>query len=484
MKSWWRFLSGKGSIFVSMEGQYRGPVLSMVPLKRGLLSPELQGGVDPGHKALDRRLFIAGGAVELTGAVKPVDLPALQGGPQLGGIDAVVLNGIGAAGHLRLLQTGDGVQHLNLHVLRQGGGEALDVELLCVQPHGLHKELVPGLVRKAHDLGLDAGAVPGADPLNDAGDQGTPVQVGPDDGVGSLVGIGQIAHRPVLRRGLGGEGEGLRLRIPRLDLHFGEVHRPGVHPGRGAGLEAAHPEAQAPELFGQRQGGGQAVRALGAQHIAHHGPSVQIGPGGDDHGPAAVHGPIPGGDGDDSPVLHAYGHHLRLLQTQVFLPLQGLLHDLLIAPPVRLCPERVDGRPFAQVQHPVLDAGFVRGPGHLAAQSVQLPHQVALGGAADGGVAGHVAHAVQIDGKAHRVQPQPCRGQGRLDARVARADDGDVTVSRLIIHIGSPNACFSHYTALPGKKQERPANSIKPQHLGAEDEKNVKIEAFTLDHGE
>ena len=161
-----------------------------------------------------------------------------------------------------------------------------------------------------------------------------------------------------------------------------------------------------------------------------------------------------------------------------------MLHDLLILPPVRLGPEGVDRGALAPVQHPVLDAGLVRGPAHLAPQGVQLPDQVALAGAADGGVAGHVAHGVQIDGKAHRVQPQPGGGQGRLDARVARADDGDITVSRLIVHIGSPNACFSHYTALPGKKQERPANSQKPQHLGAEGEKNVKIEAFTLDHGE
>ena len=116
---------------------------------------------------------------------------------------------------------------------------------------------------------------------------------------------------------------------------------------------------------------------------------------------------------------------------QVLLALQGLLHHRLVAPPVGLSPQGVHRRPLAQVQHPVLDAGPVRRPGHLAAQGVQLPHQVPLARAADGRVAGHVAHAVQIHGEAQGLQPQTRRGQSRLDARVARADHRNITASRL-----------------------------------------------------
>ena len=114
------------------------------------------------------------------------------------------------------------------------------------------------------------------------------------------------------------------------------------------------------------------------------------------------------------------------------LALQGLLHHGLVAPPVRLGPEGVDRRPLPQVQHSVLDAGLVRRPGHLTAQGVQLPHQMALAGAADGRVAGHVAHAVQVHGEAQGLQPQPRRGQGRLDAGVSRPDHRNITASRLI----------------------------------------------------
>ena len=106
-----------------------------------------------------------------------------------------------------------------------------------------------------------------------------------------------------------------------------------------------------------------------------------------------------------------------------------MLHDLLVPPPVRLGPEAVDRGALAPVQEPVLDAGGVRRPGHLAPQGVQLPDQVALAGAADGRVAGHVAHRVQVDGKTDGLPPQPGRGQGCLDAGVAGADDRNIIFS-------------------------------------------------------
>ena len=118
----------------------------------------------------------------------------------------------------------------------------------------------------------------------------------------------------------------------------------------------------------------------------------------------------------------------------MLLPLQRLLHDLLIAPPVGLRPEGVDGRPLAPVQQAILDAGLIRRPGHFAAQRVQFPHQMALACTADGRVAGHIAHRVQIDGEAQRLQSQPRPGQRRLDAGMAGPDHGNIISSRFISH--------------------------------------------------
>ena len=133
-------------------------------------------------------------------------------------------------------------------------------------------------------------------------------------------------------------------------------------------------------------------------------------------------------------VLHADIHDLGLLDAQMLLPLQGLLHDLLIAPSVGLRAQRVYGRALAAVEHSVLDAGAVCGLRHFAAQRVQLPDKMSLARPADGRVAGHIAHAVQIHGEAERVEPQPCRGQRGLDPGVTRADHGNVTASRLILY--------------------------------------------------
>ena len=111
-----------------------------------------------------------------------------------------------------------------------------------------------------------------------------------------------------------------------------------------------------------------------------------------------------------------------------------MLHDLLVFPPVGLGTERVDGGAFAPVEQPVLDAGFVCRPRHLAAQSVQLPHQLSLSGSANGGIAGHIAHCVQIDGKTQGAAAQSCPGQRRFNASVTGADDCDVKCSGSIFH--------------------------------------------------
>ena len=139
----------------------------------------------------------------------------------------------------------------------------------------------------------------------------------------------------------------------------------------------------------------------------------------------------------DCAVFRQNLHDLGLLQLQIFLQFQGVLHILLVLPAVSLGPEGVDGGTFAPVQHPVLDTAVIGSHAHLATQGVQLPDQVALAGAADGGIAGHIAHGVQIDGKKNGVQPQPGGSQRRLDPRMARADNGYITLPCVICHNGS-----------------------------------------------
>ena len=211
---------------------------------KGAFPFQLPGSVDTRHKALDGGLLVSGGAVELPRAVQPRHLFRFQRGQQAQRIDAVIFDGIGRAGHHGVPQAGDAVEHLDLHLLRHGGGKALDVQFLGVQTHGLHEQLVAELIREADDLRFKAGAVPGADALDQPGVHGGPVQIFLDDALGLLGGPRQPAHRLVIGRVLRGIGEGHRNLVPRLDLHLVKVHGPGVDPGGRAGLEPPQGQAQ------------------------------------------------------------------------------------------------------------------------------------------------------------------------------------------------------------------------------------------------
>ena len=98
-----------------------------------------------------------------------------------------------------------------------------------------------------------------------------------------------------------------------------------------------------------------------------------------------------------------------------------------IAPAGRLCARgEWTAGPLPRLSMRLCDAAGVGRAAHLPAQRVDLPHQVALCGAADGGVAGRIAHTIQIGGDQQRLLPQPGRSQSGFDARVARADDHHV----------------------------------------------------------
>jgi len=294
---------------------------------------------------------------------------------------------------------------------------------------------VPGLVGEGHDLGLNAGAVTGPYAFDHAGVYGAAVQVFSYYPVGFLIGVGEPAHGLVFRLYAGFEGKRLRVRVTGLQLHFGKIHGAGVHPRGSAGFEPAHAEPQSAEARAQRYGGGQTVRSGVLQHFSHYGASGKIGAGGGHRGFAAIHPAVGGGDGYDMPVLHGNVHYLGLLYPQVFLLFQRVLHYLLVFPPVGLRPQGIYCRTLAPVEHAVLYAGLVGGPAHFAAHGVQLPHQMSLAGAADGGVAGHVAHAVKIYGEAHGVQSHPGGGKRRLNSGVARADHRYIAFSSVVFYV-------------------------------------------------
>ena len=137
-------------------------------------------------------------------------------------------------------------------------------------------------------------------------------------------------------------------------------------------------------------------------------------------------------------VFGADCHHFGLPQAQVLRSLQRVLHHLLVATAIRLGTQRPHRRPLAPVQKAVLDAGAVGRPRHFAAQRVQFAHQMPLACAADGGIAGHIAYGVQIDGEANGLQTQTRGSQSRLNTGVSGADDGNIKLSGIkLVHENS-----------------------------------------------
>ena len=130
------------------------------------------------------------------------------------------------------------MEHLNLDLLRQGGGEALNIQLLGIQPHGFNEQLVALLVWEPLHLGFNRRAVAGTDALNGAVIERGAVQIGPDHRMSSLIGVGEIAYSPVFQMVVRPEGKGLGVPVPLLKLHFRKIHRTAVDPWGRTRLES------------------------------------------------------------------------------------------------------------------------------------------------------------------------------------------------------------------------------------------------------
>ena len=285
---------------------------------------------------------------------------------------------------------------------------------------------MPRLVRKADDLILDGRAVARADALDLAAVERRAVEVFADDLVGFARGIGQIADRLIAGRPVGVERERDDLLLALLHLETGKVDRTAVDARRGAGLEPLQAQAEPAQRLGQRLCRRKSVRAALAHIVADDDAPAEEGARGDNDRLGRMARADRGHDRADRAVFGLDRDDLVLHEPQVFLLLKRVLHIGAVFDAVGLGAQGVHRRAFASVEHAVLDAGHVRRARHLAAQRVDLAHQMPLGRAADRGVAGHVADCVQIDREARRVHPEPGRGQRSLDARVPRADDDNV----------------------------------------------------------
>ena len=108
---------------------------------------------------------------------------------KLGREGEIVLDRVGRTHDFGILASDDRAHHFHLHLERQAGGKAIDVDFVRRDSLRFEKYLLTLLLRELDDLILDGRAIARADAFDDAGIHGRLVKIGPDDlgrGVGRI----------------------------------------------------------------------------------------------------------------------------------------------------------------------------------------------------------------------------------------------------------------------------------------------------------
>ena len=400
----------------------------------GFLAAALQRCVDAGKQALGRRLFIAGGAVDLAGKKQPADGAGFKAAFERARVKVVVLDGIAGPQNMGVFHAGHGAHQVVLDVKRQAGRDAVGVDLVRGQAFGLQKNLVAGLVGKAVDLVFDAGAITRADAVDLAGEHGAAVKTRADDVVRALIGVGDPA-RHLLRVGNARAHEAehrnaialaARHAVTRLHGALGKVDAAPVQPWRRAGFQPALGQLEFFEPRTQRHRRRVAGPPCCVVVQAHMDFAVQKGAGRQHHS-AASELDADLRDGADHPV--AFNHQIinRLLeQPQVGLVFEHAANGGLVQNPVGLGPRGAHSRALARIENAELNAALVGGQRHGAAQGIDLLDQVALADAANRGVAAHLAQRFDVVAEQQGLATHASRSQCGLGAGMAAADDDHV----------------------------------------------------------
>ncbi len=367
---------------------------------------EAGDGIRAGDQTLGGCLLIAGRAVDLAREEEPGHNLALERRAELIGGAVVVFDGIAVTHDLRMLQSRNQAEHGVLHIARQAGGDAVDIHLECVPALRFQEQLVRVTFAEPHDFGFDRGAVAWPSRLDLAAEHGSAIEIGADQLVHGRVGVGDPAWELVDLQAVGEKRKRLGLRIAGLHLRLRVVDGASVEPCGRAGLEPLDAHPQAHQRGAESSGGPLPCTPsfdLGVPSVHD---CLQEGTCGQDDRRRFVRGAALYADSQHT-GLHAaaFRPHLRhevfhrlLAQRHIVLPLHTVFDGLLIGPFVRLRPGTVHRRSLAPIEHAELDPGGVDHLTHRAAQRIDLAYDLTLGHAADGRIAAHLSHRVQIRG--------------------------------------------------------------------------------------
>ena len=217
--------------------------------------------------------------------------------------------------------------------------------------------------------------------------------------------------------------EGRGFGVAGLLFELGPVYGAAVQAGWGSGLVAELAEAEALEGFAEHDAGGLTAAAGGVTLLAAVDEAVEEGSGGDDGGcgvDLAAIAEVEAADGAGWGLFDEKANDLCLLEEEVGLGFEVLLHADAVEGFVALGARAPDGGAAAGVEETELDADGVCDEAHDAAEGVDFTDEVALGDAADGGVAGHLGDEIEIEGEESRAETHAGGCRGRLRSQRGR----------------------------------------------------------------
>ena len=266
------------------------------------------------------------------------------------------------------------------------------------------------LVGKLDDFILNRRAVARPDAVDFAGIQRRAVEISADNVVRLRRRPCQIACVGIVQRAVGHKRERRHWLVTGLRRHFVEINRPHVDARGRPRLEPPERKADARQAAAEVRRAHQPLRPSRRNALPDDNLAAEIHAARDHRDLAGDMLPRCCRYAGDMPVLDVNRGDFPLPDGQVVLRHQRGTHPVLVLLLVRLCAQGVNRRAFGHIEHSALEERIVDGAAHFAAQRVQLPHQMALARAADGGVAGHIADGIQIDREHDRLQPHPRTG--------------------------------------------------------------------------
>ena len=164
------------------------------------------------------------------------------------------------------------------------------------------------------------------------------------------VGIGQVAHCPIFRHVLGLKGKRDAVFFAFLHFQFAKINAAAIDARRRAGLKAHKIEPHLAQRIRQTDRGKHAVRTAVIKHIADDNSALQIRARGDNDRFGVIMRAGSRGHAGDSTVFRCNIYNLCLLEHEVFLLFEHMLHILSVLRTVCLCTQRVNGRTLAAVE--------------------------------------------------------------------------------------------------------------------------------------